>query len=138
MIYVYAILGTALYLAVLGISISAYQRRGRATHSVHRSLSYGGELTVPDWYTQKKVTLTLPSGLYREDVDLADAIEEIERMGREIMMDDALIDEMVTRVQEQVDKLPPKPPEKNDVCPECGDLFAMTDDYLCPACRKVS
>jgi hypothetical protein len=24
----------------------------------------------------------------------------------------------------------------DDVCPECGDLFASSDDYLCPNCRK--
>lgn len=25
---------------------------------------------------------------------------------------------------------------KDDVCPECGGMFCVMDDYLCPACRE--
>lgn len=26
-------------------------------------------------------------------------------------------------------------PRKDDPCPECGQLYEMTDDYICPDCR---
>lgn len=29
----------------------------------------------------------------------------------------------------------PAQPPKDDICPECGDKFAITDDYVCPKCR---
>jgi hypothetical protein len=31
---------------------------------------------------------------------------------------------------------PPAPPKTDDTCPECGDQFAMSEDYLCPSCRE--
>jgi hypothetical protein len=31
---------------------------------------------------------------------------------------------------------PLAPPKTDDTCPECGDQFAMSEDYLCPGCRE--
>lgn len=28
--------------------------------------------------------------------------------------------------------------QKDDICPECGQPFALRDDYICPACRKAA
>lgn len=84
--------------------------------------------------TLKNYNLDLP-GVYKDDVDLANAISHIERMGKDLSLGSEEIKQMVEGLTAQVEAMPEKPPEANDACPECGEMFAMVDDYLCPSCR---
>jgi hypothetical protein len=42
----------------------------------------------------------------------------------------------LTELMSQVETILPEPVHAaDDTCGECGDKFAMVDDYLCPKCR---
>lgn len=43
---------------------------------------------------------------------------------------------MLGNLQAALDMLPIRPPALDDLCPECGEAFAMDDDYVCGACRN--
>lgn len=90
-----------------------------------------------EWCTTKtvtKITSDLP-GVFKDDVDTESAVETATRMGKELGMSVTELAEMAKLLKNQIAEMPAKPPETNDECPECGEMFAMVDDYLCPICR---
>jgi len=108
-----------------------------SSHPIHPGLLPIPLPTPPGWHTQAKITMDLPN-VYRDEVDAKSAIDSAAKMGEDVGMSNEEILKMVDVLTEQLQELPEKPPEENDTCPECGSLFALVDDYLCPKCRAAA
>lgn len=73
--------------------------------------------------------------VYKEDFDLNAALNHIDQAAQAMSLTADEIRDMKDHLRDAISELPEKPPEQDDMCPECGNMFAVTDDYVCPECR---
>lgn len=139
-----AVVGIAVLLVAAVLMMISWDHPGDKKQEQHKLQINSGhrpptKSPSPSWIDTNvalvKESLADIPGVYKEDVDMATTITQITRMATDLGIPSDEIREMVRGFEQQVEKMPTKPPETNDECPECGNLFAMVDDYLCPDCR---
>jgi hypothetical protein len=57
-------------------------------------------------------------------------MDELEKMIEEVIEDSSRTEEEKAEAERQQLSA-----QTDDVCPECGETFALTDDYICAKCR---
>lgn len=95
---------------------------------------------------RSKLTATPPMPPRMRGMTGASVNTQLERAEFKEMMDHLLERELLTddeyrgtmevwdRLHDTVGENPTKP-HADDICPECGGVFFLEDDYLCPNCR---
>jgi hypothetical protein len=104
---------------------------------------------------RRRLQISPLQGLPNPHKDYANTLIDLHRQGTSLTVEEAqeildsvhglvkignLPQEVETQVASMLREysLVPTPinePVKDDPCPECGNMFASVDDYLCPDCR---
>lgn len=150
---------SVIFIAVFAVAVyfmaMAYwkqQRRGleahkklkaRASHNTPRTkmLPPRKALSADTWTQEIVTTIQKTRGdgepVYRDDFDEEQVEDYLTRVAEHMSLSEEEHKKLMSKVRATLDTLPKREENQDDTCPECGELFAVTDDYLCPKCRAL-
>lgn len=73
--------------------------------------------------------------IYKDDFDPQEIQDYLKQAAGQIGLTDDEVANLTESMESALGELPARPPAVDDTCPECGETFAMVDDYLCAKCR---